>query len=74
MKCKFSESNCKAAPSGSYYSSCSENAGPVGELFDHVGAGRMRIEVQINQHYVLEDAMQAHKDVEAREMKSSSVI
>ncbi len=36
--------------------------------------GRMKIEVEINQHYALEDAMQAHKDLEAREMTSSSVI
>ncbi|SOY70275.1 hypothetical protein CBM2592_B40103 [Cupriavidus taiwanensis] len=73
MKCKFSEANCKVAPSGSYYT-CSENGGRGGELSDHIGAGRMKIEVEINQHGALEDAMQAHKDLEAREMTSSSVI
>lgn len=44
----------------------------VTELFDHVGAGRIRIEV--NQHYPLENAVQAHRDLEARKTTGSSIF
>jgi NADPH2:quinone reductase len=42
------------------------------ELFDHVAAGRIRIE--INQRYRLEDAAQAHRDLEARRTTGSSIF
>lgn len=44
----------------------------VDELFGHVSAGRIRIE--INQRYALEDAVQAHQDLEARKTTGSSVF
>ena len=44
----------------------------AGELFDHVAAGRIRIE--INQRYALQDAGQAHRDLEARRTTGSSVL
>jgi NADPH2:quinone reductase len=42
------------------------------ELFGHVGAGRIRIE--INQRYKLQDAAQAHRDLESRKTTGSSVF
>jgi NADPH2:quinone reductase len=42
------------------------------ELFGHVAAGRIRIE--INQKYRLEDAAQAHRDLEARKTTGSSIF
>jgi NADPH2:quinone reductase len=42
------------------------------ELFDHVAADRIRIE--INQRYHLEDAAQAHRDLEARKTTGSSIF
>ena len=42
------------------------------ELFSHVAAGRIRIE--INQRYRLEDAAQAHRDLEARRTTGSSIF
>ncbi|MGH8811603.1 MAG: quinone oxidoreductase family protein [Advenella sp.] len=44
----------------------------VGELFGHVSAGRIRIE--INQRYALEDAVQAHQDLEGRKTTGSSIF
>ncbi|WP_380878591.1 quinone oxidoreductase [Sphingomonas sp. DBB INV C78] len=41
-------------------------------LFDHVASGRIRIE--INQRYALEDAVQAHRDLEAGRTTGSSVF
>jgi len=49
-----------------------ERADLAGQLFDHVAAGRIRIE--INQHYALEDAAQAHRDLEARKTTGSSIF
>ena len=43
-----------------------------GELFDHVANGRIKIE--INQKYALEDAVQAHHDLEARKTTGSSIF
>lgn len=43
-----------------------------GELFDHVANGRIKIE--INQKYVLQDAVQAHQDLEARRTTGSSIF
>ena len=42
------------------------------ELFDHVASGRIKIE--INQRYELKDAVQAHRDLEARKTIGSSVF
>jgi NADPH2:quinone reductase len=42
------------------------------ELFGHVAAGRIRIE--INQRYRLQDAAQAHRDLESRKTTGSSVF
>ncbi|HDR9506475.1 quinone oxidoreductase [Burkholderia cepacia] len=44
----------------------------AGELFAHVAAGRIRIE--INQRYALQDAAQAHRDLESRKTTGSSVF
>ena len=44
----------------------------VDELFGHVAAGRLRIE--INQRYALEDAVQAHRDLEGRKTTGSSIF
>jgi NADPH2:quinone reductase len=49
-----------------------ERADLAGQLFDHVAAGRIRIE--INQRYRLEDAQQAHRDIEARKTTGSSIF
>lgn len=42
------------------------------ELFEVVGSGKVRIEV--NQRYPLKDAMQAHRDLEARRTTGSTVL
>jgi len=42
------------------------------ELFEHVAAGRIRIE--INQRYELRDAAQAHRDLETRKTTGSSIF
>ncbi|MEQ1753363.1 MAG: quinone oxidoreductase [Micropepsaceae bacterium] len=44
----------------------------VSELFGHVAEGRISIE--INQHYPLENAVQAHRDLEARKTTGSSIF
>lgn len=44
----------------------------VDELFGHVAAGRIRIE--INQRYALEEASQAHRDLEGRKTTGSSIF
>lgn len=49
-----------------------ERAELAGELFDHVGAGRITIE--INQRYGLEDAGHAHRDLESGKTTGSSVF
>ncbi|HEU0311665.1 MAG TPA: quinone oxidoreductase [Sphingomicrobium sp.] len=41
-------------------------------LFGHIGSGRIRIE--INQRYALEDAQQAHRDMEAGKTTGSSIF
>lgn len=55
-----------------YIADPAEKAALAGELFDHVGSGRIRIE--INQHYALQDAVQAHRDLEARKTTGSSIF
>jgi NADPH2:quinone reductase len=44
----------------------------AGEMFGHVAAGRIRIE--INQRYRLQDAAQAHRDLESRKTTGSSIF
>ncbi|MFI5662473.1 quinone oxidoreductase family protein [Streptomyces sp. NPDC051684] len=55
-----------------YIADPEERARLVGELFGHVGSGRIRIE--INQRYALADAVQAHRDLEAGRSTGSSVF
>ncbi|MDK3023749.1 quinone oxidoreductase [Cupriavidus taiwanensis] len=55
-----------------YIADPAEKQALAGELFDHVGAGRIRI--GINQRYALEDAVQAHQDLEARRTTGSSIF
>lgn len=49
-----------------------EKAALAEEIFGHVAAGRIKIE--INQRYALQDAVQAHRDIEARRTTGSSVF
>ncbi|HEY2359418.1 MAG TPA: quinone oxidoreductase [Phenylobacterium sp.] len=55
-----------------YIADPAERAELAGELFDHVAAGRIRIE--INQHYELADARRAHQDLEGRRTTGSSIF
>lgn len=55
-----------------YIADPAEKAALAAELFDHVGSGRIKIE--INQHYALEDAVKAHRDLEARKTTGSSIF
>ncbi|MET8244948.1 quinone oxidoreductase [Streptomyces sp. NPDC005202] len=55
-----------------YIADPAERATLAGELFEHVAAGRIKIE--INQRYALEDAEQAHRDLEAGRTTGSSVF
>lgn len=49
-----------------------EKAALATELFDHVAAGRIGIE--IHQRYALQDAVQAHRDLESRKTTGSSIF
>jgi NADPH2:quinone reductase len=49
-----------------------EKAELAAELFGHVATGRIRIE--INQRYRLQDAAQAHRDLESRKTIGSSIF
>ncbi|PXW31829.1 UNVERIFIED_CONTAM: NADPH:quinone reductase-like Zn-dependent oxidoreductase [Williamsia faeni] len=55
-----------------YIADPAERAELAGELFDHVAAGR--ITVEINQRYALADAVRAHTDLEAGISVGSSVL
>ncbi|MGW0042878.1 quinone oxidoreductase family protein [Rhodococcus sp. NPDC003348] len=55
-----------------YIADPAERAELAGELFDHVAAGRIAIE--INQRYPLEEAEQAHRDLESGISVGSSVF
>ena len=55
-----------------YIADPAEKAALAAELFDHVGSGRIKIE--INQHYSLADAVQAHRDLESRKTTGSSIF
>ena len=49
-----------------------EKAALADEVFGHIAAGRIRIE--INQRYALQDAVQAHSDLESRKTTGSSIF
>ncbi len=49
-----------------------EKAELAAEIFGHIAADRIRIE--INQHYALQDAAQAHRDLESRKTTGSSIF
>jgi len=55
-----------------YIADPAEKSELASELFGHVAAGRIRIE--INQRYPLQDAVQAHRDLEARKTTGSSIF
>ncbi|HJV86944.1 MAG TPA: quinone oxidoreductase [Noviherbaspirillum sp.] len=55
-----------------YIADPAEKAELAAEVFGHVAAGRIRIE--INQRYALEEAVQAHQDLESRKTTGSSVF
>ncbi|TQC41464.1 quinone oxidoreductase [Rhodococcus sp. WS4] len=55
-----------------YIADPAERAELAGELFSHVAAGKITIE--INQRYALEDAVQAHRDLESGRSIGSSVF
>lgn len=55
-----------------YIADPAEKTALANELFDHVGSGRIKIE--INQHYSLQDAVQAHRDLESRKTTGSSIF
>ncbi|MEV6102873.1 zinc-binding dehydrogenase, partial [Nocardia sp. NPDC051981] len=55
-----------------YIADPAERAELAGELFSHVAAGRIRVD--INQRYVLPDAQQAHRDLESGRSVGTSVF
>lgn len=55
-----------------YIADPEEKAELAGEIFGHVAAGRIRIE--IHQRYALEEAVQAHRDLESRKTTGSSIF
>ncbi len=55
-----------------YIADPEEKAELAAEIFGHIVAGRIRIE--IHQRYALEDAPQAHRDLEARKTTGSSIF
>jgi len=55
-----------------YIADPAEKSELAGELFGHVAEGRIRIE--LNQRYELQDAAQAHRDLEARRTTGSSIF
>jgi NADPH2:quinone reductase len=55
-----------------YIADPAEKAALAEEIFGHVAAGRIRIE--INQHYALTDAVRAHRDLEGRRTTGSSIF
>jgi len=55
-----------------YIADPAEKTALAEEIFGHVAAGRIRIE--INQKYRLQDAVQAHRDLESRKTTGSSIF
>lgn len=60
-------------PTLMHYTARREDLAALGaDLFEMVGSGRVRIEV--NQTYALKDAAQAHRDLEARLTTGSTIL
>jgi NADPH:quinone reductase len=55
-----------------YIADPAEKQALADEIFEHVSTGRIKIE--INQRYELKDAVQAHRDLEARKTTGSSIF
>jgi len=55
-----------------YIADPAEKDALAAEIFGHVAAGRIKIE--INQRYELKDAAQAHRDLELRKTTGSSIF
>ncbi|QXW25017.1 quinone oxidoreductase [Acinetobacter johnsonii] len=55
-----------------YIADPAEKQALADEIFDHVSSGRIKIE--INQRYALKEAVQAHRDLEARKTTGSSIF
>ena len=55
-----------------YLADPTDRAELAGELFGHVGAGRIGID--INQTYALSDAVRAHRDLEGRKTTGSPIF
>ena len=55
-----------------YIADPAERAALADELFGHVAAGRIKIE--INQYYMLQNAVQAHIELESRKTTGSSIF
>lgn len=55
-----------------YIADPAEKAELAAEIFGHVASGRIKIE--INQRYALQDAVQAHRDLESRKTTGSSIF
>jgi NADPH:quinone reductase-like Zn-dependent oxidoreductase len=55
-----------------YIAEPNERAALAYELFEHVGKGRIKVEIM--QHYTLSDAVQAHRDLESRKTTGSSIF
>ena len=55
-----------------YYADPAERAELSGQWFDHLAAGRIKVE--IGQRYALADAVQAHRELEAGTSIGSSVF
>lgn len=55
-----------------YIADPAEKQALADEIFSHVSSGRIKIE--INQRYELKDAVQAHRDLEARKTTGSSIF
>lgn len=55
-----------------YIADPTEKADLAQEIFGHIAAGRIRIE--INQRYALDEAVKAHEDLEARKTTGSSIF
>ena len=55
-----------------YIADPAEKAELAAEVFGHIAAGRIQIE--IHQRYALQDAVQAHRDLESRKTTGSSIF
>jgi NADPH:quinone reductase-like Zn-dependent oxidoreductase len=55
-----------------YIAEPAERSALAGELFGHVGAGRIKVE--INQFFALKDCIHAHRELESRRTTGSSIF